>query len=366
MELSFKEIGEINDVISSIYEKFYNRNRDNSLNSQVAFNIPNSYKIIEKASCIFKNEEAVLQINTCKSESEFVIVGDIHGSLESLIRIFDEKGYPNNTRYLFLGDYVDRGRNSCEVIIFLYALKILYPENIYLIRGNHEFRCITDQYGFKQECYKRVKRLLNGNMIFEGKYFYRLITDSFKYLPICAILDDSIFCVHGGISALINNRKELLEINKVGDQFEIDDSVQAEFLWNDPNNFILGYSRSPRGLGSIFGKNALRDFLDNMGFDLVIRGHQSEIEGYNWPLGENDGILTVFSAIDYCGMSNNGGVAIISNQENEPVCIYKLELNNECHKYLVPQDCIVNNYYFLNTDDLGLNVNIDESSTLIE
>lgn len=359
MKLNLKETGIINDVISSIYEKFYDINpSDTRLNNQVAFDIPNSYKIIDKASNIFKEEEAVLQISTQKNESDFVIVGDIHGSLESLIRIFDEKKYPNTTRYLFLGDYVDRGKNSCEVIILLYSLKILYPNNIFLIRGNHEFRCITDQYGFKQECYKRVRRSINGEIVFEGKRFYKKITDSFKYLPICAILDNSIFCVHGGITSFIKNREELLDLSKVGDQFSYDDSVQAEFLWNDPCSLVLNYYESPRGLGCVFGINALSKFLEDLKFDLVIRGHQNEIEGYNWPLGENKGILTVFSAINYCGTSNSGGVAVISKQDNELIDVYQFEINNKINRYLAPQDCIENNFDFLSVDDL-LAPNVD-------
>lgn len=365
MELNQIEVGVINNVISSIYEKFYDHNR-NGLISEVAFDVSHSYKIIKKAALILKSEDAVLQINTRQSKSEFVIVGDLHGSLDSLIRIFDEKGYPNTTRYLFLGDYVDRGKNSCEVIILLYALKILYPDNIYLIRGNHEFRFITDQYGFKAECIKRVKRTINGNVIHDGKLFYHLVTESFKYLPICAILDDSIFCVHGGITSYVQSRDELLSISKVDVHFSSNDLIQAELLWNDPDHSILAYYQSPRGLGCIFGKNALDSFLENMKFSLVIRGHQSESEGYNWSLGENNGILTVFSAIDYCGTANTGGVAVISNEENELVNVYQFEINEQLNQYLAPQECIENNFDFMTANDIILITNIDEFSTLID
>lgn len=304
----------INDVISSIYLKYASNNEENS---DVSFNIPNSLKIIEKATEILQKEQAVLQIDTKNSKFDFIVAGDIHGSLESLIRIFEEKGNPKNTRYLFLGDYVDRGYNSCEVIVLLYAFKCLHPDNIYLIRGNHEFSDLNKHYGFRDECFQRVKSTENGSEIFQGDIFYKKVTKSFNHLPICAILNDSIFCVHGGITSLLKSRDELLNIQKVGKKLSSFDLIQAELMWNDPNDSILTYCESSRGFGSNFGQEALDNFLKEMKFDLVIRGHQSEYHGYNWPFGEFGGILTVFSAIDYCGFSNKGGVAVISKDKDE-------------------------------------------------
>lgn len=317
---------DINNFVSDIYINYENLKTDNSM---VGFDILSSFQIIEKTTDILKKEPAVLQINTKKSQSDFVIVGDIHGSLDSLIKIFKEKGTPKNTQYLFLGDYVDRGNNSCEVIILLYSLKCLYPDNIHLIRGNHEFEDITNCYGFKDECISRVKEIKNGRVYFKGKKFYKSIIKSFEYLPICAILNDSIFCVHGGITSLIQNRDELLNMKKVGKELSLYDSIQTEFLWNDPNNSILTYKESERGIGSIFGQEALDSFLKNMKFELVIRGHQRENKGYNWPFGELGGILTVFSAIDYCGFPNDGGVAVISKKENDFDEVEVFQLTNK-------------------------------------
>ena len=299
---------EINDAISSIYQYHDNLNKDND---ELAFEILDSFKIIEKTTEILKKEPAVLQIDTKKSESDFVVCGDIHGSLESLLKIFEVKGFPNLTQYLFLGDYVDRGHNSCEVIILLYSYKCLYPNNIHLIRGNHEFRDITDCYGFKDECYQRSK------IRSDGIRFYNLITESFKHLPICAILNKSIFCVHGGITSLLNNRQELLSIEKVGISIDSKSLIQTEFLWNDPSEETLMYSESQRGIGSVFGQDAVDSFLKKMEFDLIIRGHQRKSDGYDWPFGELGGILTVFSSINYCGWPNKGGLAVISEQSND-------------------------------------------------
>lgn len=306
----------IKEFVSNIYLRYTNKTINDS---EVNFDVATSFDIIINATKIFLNEPSVLQINTKLIKSDFVIVGDIHGSLDSLIKIFESIGNPRTTQYLFLGDYVDRGQHSCEVIMLLYSLKCLYPDNIHLIRGNHEFADITELYGFKDECFSRVKiRKENGKKCSKGKRFYYLITESFKHLPICAIVNNSIFCVHGGVTALINNREELMKIKKVGKKTSSCNLIQNEFLWNDPCCSVLKYEESQRGIGCIFGKEALNSFLENLKFDLVIRGHQKEDEGFNWPFGEFGGILTVFSSIDYCGDDNHGGVAVISN--NDDIC----------------------------------------------
>lgn len=305
---------EIQDTIFSIFKNYENKKKDNSI---VAFDISKSFKIIQQASEILKKEPAVLQISTKNSKSDFVIVGDIHGSIESLLNVFDVKGYPNKTKYLFLGDYVDRGNNSCEVIILLYSLKCLYPDNIHLIRGNHEFRDINDYYGFKEECYNRIRSSRYGISLSAGEHFFEVVTESFKHLPICAILDNTIFCVHGGISSLLEDRQQLLSIQKVGIESDFSDAIQNELLWNDPSDTIPLYDKSERGIGLLFGQEALDSFLRKMQFKLVIRGHQVEDDGYNWPFGESGGILTVFSSFDYCGFPNSAGIAVVSNKKNE-------------------------------------------------
>ena len=154
---------------------------------------------------IFKGAAKVLstQPSVLTLTGEFTIVGDIHGSISSLLRIFHENNEPPLRRYIFLGDYVDRGMNSIEVLACLSSYLILYPNDFYLLRGNHEFPGITAQYGFKSECIRRKALRL-----------YVSALKLFDQMPICAILNDKIFCVHAGISPRINDRASLYSIEK--------------------------------------------------------------------------------------------------------------------------------------------------------
>lgn len=304
--INFAEEKILQKVIFDIYES-YNRSQSMKTNP-IMFDIGSSILIFDKVINILKKEPSILQINANSNGKKFVIVGDIHGDIASLINIFKKEGDPSTTRYLFLGDYVDRGQNSCEVITLLYAYKCLYPENIYLIRGNHEFKDMNDEYGFKYECESRDNR---------GFILYLKATSTYQYLPLCAIINDKIFCVHGGISNLIKSRNDLMNIRKVENELIfLIMKVQTEFLWNDPNKDVLKFAPNARGIGYFFGNDALKEFLKNLNFDLVIRGHQNQLNGYSWNFGNDGGILTLFSACDYCETGNDGAYAIISDNGN--------------------------------------------------
>lgn len=159
-------------------------------------------------------------------------------------------------------------------------------------------------------------------------------------IPICAILDDSIFCVHGGVTSLIKDRDQLFKLEKVGDYFNDNDLAQAEMLWNDPDKCIEMYGISSRGRGSIFGEKAVGGFLKDLNFKLVIRGHQNVTNGYDWPFGQTGGLLTVFSAIDYCKTANNGGVAIVLKEEDiENRQLVNIHQFDTCPKYDLQHHC---------------------------
>jgi protein phosphatase len=235
------------------------------------------------------------------------VVGDIHGNIDSLLRILERFGYPPESLYLFLGDYIDRGRNSCEVILILYSLKFLFPGSVHLIRGNHEFRAMSEWYGFRWECESRLSRAL-----------FELIIRSFDFLPIAARLGGN-FCVHGGISPELKSPADLARIGKSGG----DDSVGlvCDLLWSDPRSCVRHFKESPRGCGFLFGEDAVRSFRSGCPrFERVVRAHESCPEGFNWPFDEGGSVLTIFSSCDYCDTMNDAAVVFLSDSDTSATC----------------------------------------------
>lgn len=155
--------------------------------------------ICRSAMEIFLNQPSLLELSP-----PVKIVGDTHGQYTDLIRLFEMGGFPPSSNYLFLGDYVDRGKQSLETMLLLLCYKIKYPENFFLLRGNHECANVTKVYGFYDEC----KRRLNTKM-------WRTFVDTFNTLPIAALVAGKIFCVHGGLSPSLHNMDEVRNIQRL-------------------------------------------------------------------------------------------------------------------------------------------------------
>lgn len=235
------------------------------------------------------------------------VVGDVHGQYGDLIRIFTKCGFPPLTNYLFLGDYVDRGKQSLETILLLLCYKIKYPENFFLLRGNHECANVTRVYGFYDEC----KRRCNIKT-------WKMFIDTFNTLPIAAIVAGKIFCVHGGLSPVLNSMDEIRNIARPTDVPDF--GLLNDLLWSDPADTVNEWEDNERGVLYVFSKVAINKFLLKFGFDLVCRAHMVVEDGYEF---FNDRTLvTVFSAPNYCGEFDNWG-AVMSVSE-ELLCLFEL------------------------------------------
>ena len=193
-------------------------------------------ELISKAKEIFIKEENVRSVH-----APVTICGDIHGQFFDLLELFDIGGRCPDTNYLFMGDYVDRGYQSIETLCLLLCLKIRYPTRIFLTRGNHESTEITQLYGFYDEC---VQKYGNTNV-------WKSFTELFNLLPLAAIVDSKIFCLHGGLSPEIKTIDQIRELDRKKDVPNT--GPMCDLLWSDPEE------RSGQDIFSvqIFLKNSL-------------------------------------------------------------------------------------------------------------
>ena len=271
-------------------------------------------KVIQETRDLLKKESTVLYL-----DGDYEVVGDIHGDLSSLLTIFEKKGYPPMTSYLFLGDYVDRGDYSIEVILLLFSLKIIFPNNIFLIRGNHELSSVSKRYNFMNECVTKV------NMP-----FFKSIIKAFNVLPLAAILNSEIFCCHGGIPETEMTIEELKDIPRpVPKEYK---DIQECLLWSDPKlglQFDEFEFNTARKAGSYFGRKALNDFLENNNFSYVIRAHEVCQEGYELPLGEDCNCVTIFSSVDHHN-GNIGATITVGQDKSVSLCQFEKDEQDFC------------------------------------
>lgn len=245
-------------------------------------------------------------------EAPLNLCGDIHGQFHDLLRIFENGGYPPEANYLFLGDYVDRGKKSLETIMLLFAYKIKYPENFFLLRGNHESPSICRIYGFYDECKQRYNVKL-----------WRTFCDVFNYLPACSIIDDRVICMHGGLSqqmmeSAVRVRDMVTCIERPADI--PDQGLLCDLLWSDPHPDVMGFGTNDRGVSVSFGQDVVRSFLQKEDMDLIVRAHQVVEDGYEF-FGDRQ-LVTIFSAPNYCGEFDNAA-AVLTIDENL-VCSFQV------------------------------------------
>lgn len=281
--------------------------------------------IVQKGTEILKKEPNMLDI-----EAPITVCGDVHGQYFDLVKLFEVGGDPANTRYLFLGDYVDRGYYSIECVLYLWAIKWWYPNSIFLLRGNHECRHLTEYFTFKLECKHKYTEKL-----------YEACLDTFCALPLGALINKQFLCIHGGLSPELNSLDDFKAINRFREPPT--HGLMCDLLWADPLE-DFGQERSSeffvhnavRGCSYFFSYHAACAFLDKNNLLSVIRAHEAQDGGYRmYRKTRSTGfpsVITMFSAPNYLDVYNNK--AAILKFENNVMNIR--QFNCSPHPYWLP------------------------------
>lgn len=268
--------------------------------------------------------------NILKVQDPVTVVGDIHGQYYDLLKLLEVGGAPETTKYLFLGDYVDRGAFSIECVLLLCAIKLNFKSTILMLRGNHECRQMTSFFNFKQEC--------------EIKYdleVYDRIMEAFDCLPISCLINEKFLAIHGGISPDIDKVADITKINRFTEPPKT--GPMCDMLWSDPvekNEEALTVSwleNSTRGCSYVFGAQAATPFLTKNSILSIIRAHEAQLEGFKMYKWNNNvdfpSVITIFSAPNYCDVYNNKA-AVISFKNN---MVNIQQYNYSPHPFILPK-----------------------------
>lgn len=272
-------------------------------------------KLIELAGCLMRTDHIGKEPNILSVQDPAALIGDIHGQFYDFLKVLEIAGHPTKNKLIFMGDYVDRGMFSCEVLLLLYAMKICYPERVILLRGNHECRQMTLFFNFRQECLSKY-----------DSEVYEAVMDSFDSMPLACILNGRYFIVHGGLSP---DAKTIDDISRIKRLKETPRSgIMCDILWSDPTENSEGLcdeafeENSSRGCSFIYSSQACQRFLARNSLLTVIRAHEAQLEGYrfyNWAgCGSFPAVITLFSAPNYCNIyKNKGAIAKIRKGQLE-------------------------------------------------
>ncbi|KAJ3130608.1 3',5'-cyclic-nucleotide phosphodiesterase (PDEase) (3':5'-CNP) [Physocladia obscura] len=264
--------------------------------------------IVREATRILKTEPTLLDV-----AAPVTVCGDIHGQYFDLVKLFEVGGDPATTRYLFLGDYVDRGYYSIECVLYLWSLKIWYPDSVFLMRGNHECKHLTDYFTFKLECDHKYSEEL-----------YDACMESFCALPLGALMNKQFLCIHGGLSPELTTLDDFDKIDRFREPPTY--GVMCDLLWADPienfgqerNNEFYTHN-SARGCSYYYSYNAACTFLEKNGLLSIIRAHEAQDAGFKmYATTKTTGfpaLITIFSAPNYLDIYNNKA-AILKYENN--------------------------------------------------
>ncbi|RHY14816.1 hypothetical protein DYB25_000503 [Aphanomyces astaci] len=285
-------------------------------------------EVLAQATPLFKASPTLQHVDVGPTD-RLTIIGDLHGQLQDLYCILLTNGLPSGTnKYLFNGDFVDRGHFGAEVVLVLLCFKLLYPNGVFLNRGNHESRNQNSWMGFEEEILRKYNTTPTTATTNQAVTVLAGFQDMFDTLPLCALVLNRIFIVHGGLFSA--RHVTLDQLNHV-DRFrepplhsKLDqDRLFEEMLWSDPRT-IHGQQASVRGAGVEFGEDVTNEFCSVNKVALVIRSHECVPEGYAVLHGGR--LITLFSASKYCGTQMNKGA----------FCSLKADCRPEIQQFIAP------------------------------
>jgi len=282
-----------------------------------------------KILCDKVQELLVEESNVQPVSAPVIVCGDIHGQFYDLLNLFEKGGNLPDNKYLFLGDYVDRGSFSVEIVLLLMALKINFKNTIVMLRGNHECRQMTTNFNFKKEC--------------EVKYdseIYNLFMETFDCLPLSCSVNEKFISLHGGLSPDLKKIEDLNTLSRF--QEPPKNGLMCDILWSDPiekdedAKNVLYMPNAARNCSYIFGAKATKPFLEKNKFLSIVRAHETQLEGFKMHKWNKDidfpSVITIFSAPNYCDVYGNKAAVIKINNNMINIEQY----NYSPHPFILP------------------------------